>query len=150
MNEIAIGKIRTSHGVKGFLKVLSFSGQTEHFLKLKEFVLKKNGHTKTFNVESIKASGSTVFVKLKGIESPEVGKTYEGLVKKIMPFGAFVEIMPRVEGLLHISEIEHRRIENVEDVLKEGDRVNVQLLAVERDGKLRLSRKALIPRNKHR
>ncbi len=78
MNEIAIGKIRTSHGVKGFLKVLSFSGQTEHFLKLKEFVLKKNGHTKTFNVESIKASGSTVFVKLKGIESPEVGKTYSG------------------------------------------------------------------------
>ncbi len=78
MDEIAIGKIRTSHGVKGFLKVLSFSGQTDHFLKLKEFVLKKEGKRKIFDVESIKASGSTVFVKLKGIESPEVGKTYSG------------------------------------------------------------------------
>ena len=78
MDEIAIGKIRTSHGVKGFLKVLSFSGQTEHFFKLKEFVLKKNGKTKVLTVENIRASGSTVFVKLKGIDSPEVGKTYAG------------------------------------------------------------------------
>ncbi|MCK5197610.1 MAG: 16S rRNA processing protein RimM, partial [Spirochaetales bacterium] len=59
MDEIAIGKIRTSHGVKGFLKVLSFSGETEHFLELKEFVLKKNGKTKVLTVESIRASGST-------------------------------------------------------------------------------------------
>lgn len=78
MNEIAIGKIRTSHGVKGFLKVLSFSGQAEHFLGLKEFVLKKNGKTKVLTVENIRASGSTIFVKLKGIDSPEVGKTYAG------------------------------------------------------------------------
>ncbi len=78
MDEIAIGKIRTSHGVKGFLKVLSFSGETEHFLELKEFVLKKNEKTKILTVESIRASGSTVFVKLKGIDSPEVGKTYAG------------------------------------------------------------------------
>jgi len=78
MDDIAIGKIRTSHGVNGFLKVLSFSGQTDHFLKLKEFVLKKDGKVKTLAVESIKASGSTVFVKLKGIDSPEIGKTYSG------------------------------------------------------------------------
>ncbi len=78
MDEIAIGKIRTSHGVKGFLKVLSFSGETEHFLKLKEFVLKKNGKTKVLPVESIRASGSTVLVKLKGIDSPEAGKAYSG------------------------------------------------------------------------
>ena len=78
MNEIAIGKIRTSHGVKGFLKVLSFSGQTEHFFELKEFVLKKDGKTKVLAVENIRASGSTVFVKLKGIDSPESGKTYAG------------------------------------------------------------------------
>lgn len=78
MDEIAIGKIRTSHGVKGFLKVLSFSGQVEHFLGLKEFVLKKNGKTKVLSVEDIRASGSTVFVKLRGIDSPEVGKTYAG------------------------------------------------------------------------
>jgi len=78
MDDIAIGKIRTSHGVNGFVKVLSFSGQTDHFLKLKEFVLKKNGKVKVLAVESIKASGSTVYVKLKGIDSPEVGKTYAG------------------------------------------------------------------------
>ncbi|MDA3941670.1 MAG: ribosome maturation factor RimM [Spirochaetia bacterium] len=78
MDDIAIGKIRTSHGVNGFVKVLSFSGQTDHFLNLKEFVLKKDGKVKVLAVESIKASGSTVFVKLKGIDSPEVGKTYAG------------------------------------------------------------------------
>ncbi|MCK5672467.1 MAG: 16S rRNA processing protein RimM [Spirochaetales bacterium] len=78
MNEIAIGKIRTSHGVNGFVKILSFSGQTDHFLKLKEFVLKKDGKVKVLAVESIKASGSTVFAKLKGIDSPEIGKTYSG------------------------------------------------------------------------
>jgi 16S rRNA processing protein RimM len=78
MDKIAIGKIRTSHGVQGFVKVLSFSGQTDHFLKLREFVLKKDGKVKVFAVESIKASGSTVFAKLKGIENPEVAKTYSG------------------------------------------------------------------------
>jgi len=78
MNNIAIGKIRTSHGVKGMLKVLSFSGQTEHFLKLKEFVLRKNGKEKVLTVESIKAAGSMILVKLKGIDNPEIGKTYSG------------------------------------------------------------------------
>ncbi len=78
MDDIAIGKIRTSHGVKGFLKVLSLSGQWEHFLKLKEFVLKKNGKTKVLTVESIRASDSNIYVKLRGIDSPEVGKTYAG------------------------------------------------------------------------
>jgi polyribonucleotide nucleotidyltransferase len=80
------------------------------------------------------------------VAEPEVGVTYEGTVKKIMPFGAFVEIMPRCEGLLHISEIDHKRIDKVEDVLKEGDAVQVVLLAIDRDGKFKLSRKALIPR----
>ncbi len=78
MDDIAIGKIRTSHGVNGFVKILSFSGQTEHFLKLKEFVLRKDGKEKVLAVESIKASGSTVYAKLKGIDSPEIGKTYSG------------------------------------------------------------------------
>ena len=78
MDEIAIGKIRTSHGVSGMLKVLSFSGHTEHFLKLKELVLRKNGKEKVLAVESMKASGGTVFVKLKGIDSPEMGKTFSG------------------------------------------------------------------------
>ncbi|MBN1997731.1 polyribonucleotide nucleotidyltransferase [candidate division KSB1 bacterium] len=75
---------------------------------------------------------------------PEVGTVYDGKVKKIMNFGAFVEILPGREGLLHISEIDNRRVEKVEDVLKVGDSVKVKLIKVTKDGKLDLSRKALL------
>lgn len=81
------------------------------------------------------------------IAEPEVGKVYDGKIKKIMPFGAFVEIMPGKEGLLHISEIEHRRVNRVEDVLKVGDMVKVKLLKLDSQGKMDLSRKALIERS---
>jgi polyribonucleotide nucleotidyltransferase len=80
------------------------------------------------------------------VESPEVGKTYQGKVKKITDFGAFVEILPGREGLLHISEIEHRRIAKVTDILQLGDSVAVKLLNVDEMGKLDLSRRALLPR----
>jgi polyribonucleotide nucleotidyltransferase len=80
------------------------------------------------------------------IEEPEVGRTYDGTIKKIVDFGAFVEILPGKEGLLHISEIEHRRINSVRDVLNEGERVQVKVIGMERDGKIRLSRKALLDR----
>jgi polyribonucleotide nucleotidyltransferase len=79
------------------------------------------------------------------IEEPEVGKVYTGTVKRIVDFGAFVEILPNTEALLHVSEIAHERTENVSDVLSEGDRVEVKVLSVERDGKIRLSRRALLP-----
>ncbi len=81
-------------------------------------------------------------------EVPEVGKIYDGVVKGIKDFGAFVEIIPGKEGLLHISEIEHRRLNKVEEVLKPGDKVQVKLIAVEDTGKLRLSRKVLLPKDK--
>lgn len=86
--------------------------------------------------------------RIKGITSmPEEGEIYEGKVKSIMPYGAFVEIMPGKEGLLHISEVEHRRLENLNGVLKEGDVVKVKLLEIDKKtGKLRLSRKVLLPR----
>ena len=72
---------------------------------------------------------------------------YDGVVKSIMPFGAFVEILPGKDGLLHVSEIDYKRIEKVEDVLKEGDRIQVKLLEVDpKTGKLRLSHKALLPK----
>ena len=78
---------------------------------------------------------------------PETGKTYIGRVKSIVSFGAFVEILPGKEGLLHISEIDHRRLERVEDVLNEGDTVEVVLLEIDsRTGKLKLSRKELLPK----
>lgn len=77
------------------------------------------------------------------VMEPEAGKTYKGKVKKITTFGAFVEILPGKEGLLHISEIESYRINRVEDVLNVGDDVEVKLLKVE-NGKYSLSRKALL------
>ncbi len=78
------------------------------------------------------------------VQEAEVGKVYKGKVKKIMDFGAFVEIFPGTEGLLHISQISHRRINAVSDVLREGDEVNVKVLDVDGDGKIRLNRKDLI------
>ncbi len=85
---------------------------------------------------------------IKGIVAvPEVGEIYRGKVKSILAFGAFVEIMPGKDGLLHISEIDHKKINAVEDVLKEGQEVEVKLIEIDKKtGKLRLSRKALLPK----
>lgn len=81
------------------------------------------------------------------IEVPEAGKVYQGKVKSITAFGAFVEIMPGKEGLLHISEVDWKHLANLEGILKEGDEVEVKLLEVDKKtGKLKLSRKALLPR----
>ncbi len=78
------------------------------------------------------------------VESPEVGKVYKGTVKRLMDFGAFVEFLPGKEGLLHISQIDHRRINKVEDVFKIGDGVEVKLMEVDDMGRYNLSRKVLI------
>lgn len=75
---------------------------------------------------------------------PEEGAVYEGTVRSIKEYGAFVEIMPGKDGLLHISEIAHERINRVEDVLREGDKIMVKLVRIENGGKLRLSRKVLL------
>jgi polyribonucleotide nucleotidyltransferase len=81
------------------------------------------------------------------VELPEVGKIYKGLVKSITGFGAFVEFMPGKEGLLHISEIEWRRINAVDEVLKAGQEVEVKLIDIDqKNGFFRLSRKVLLPR----
>ncbi len=91
--------------------------------------------------------GNKAHDMIKGIlEVPEVGNIYDGTVKKITPFGAFVEIIPGKEGLLHISEIENYRINKVEDVLKIGDSVKVKLIKIDPQGKLDLSRKTLLKR----
>jgi polyribonucleotide nucleotidyltransferase len=83
---------------------------------------------------------------IKGLTAePEVGVVYKGTVKRIADFGAFVEILPNIDGLVHISELAHFRVERVEDVCKEGDEMEVKVLSVDRDGKIRLSRKELLP-----
>jgi polyribonucleotide nucleotidyltransferase len=78
------------------------------------------------------------------VEEPEVGAVYEGTVKSTTAFGAFVEILPGKEGLLHISELQHARTNKTEDVVKKGERVQVKLLEIDDRGKMRLSRKALL------
>ena len=78
-------------------------------------------------------------------EDPEPGRIYQGKVRSVVTFGAFVEIVPGRDGLLHISEIDHHRVAKTEDVLNVGDIVTVKVIGVDRDGKIRLSRKALLP-----
>jgi polyribonucleotide nucleotidyltransferase len=77
-------------------------------------------------------------------QEAEVGKVYEGIVRKIMDFGAFVEIFPGTDGLLHISEIDKERVANVTDFLKEGDTVPVKVINVEANGRIKLSRRAAL------
>src|SRR5262245_60876601 len=78
-------------------------------------------------------------------EDPEPGRVYQGKVRSVVTFGAFVEIVPGRDGLLHISEIDHHRVARTEDVLNVGDTVMVKVIGVDRDGKIKLSRKALLP-----
>lgn len=78
------------------------------------------------------------------VEEPEVGRTYNGLVRRIAEFGAFVEILPGTDGLVHISELDVNRVRRVEDICKVGDRMEVKVINVDNDGKIRLSRKALL------
>ncbi|TMA46774.1 MAG: polyribonucleotide nucleotidyltransferase, partial [Deltaproteobacteria bacterium] len=80
--------------------------------------------------------------KIRGVTAEaEVGKVYRGTVRKIVDFGAFVEIFPGTDGLVHISQLAHERVRKVSDVLKEGDVIDVKVLEVDRSGKIRLSRK---------
>jgi polyribonucleotide nucleotidyltransferase len=96
------------------------------------------------NKDSIEAAKA----KIRGIvEVPEIGNVYTGKVKSIVAFGAFVEILPGKDGLLHISEIDWKRLNTVEEVLKEGQMIEVKLIEIDKkSGKLKLSRKALLPK----
>ena len=97
------------------------------------------------NKESIDAA----LAKIKGIVAiPEVGEVYEGTVRSVMPYGCFVEILPGKDGLLHISEIDWKRLETVEEAgIKEGDKIKVKLLEIDpKTGKYKLSHRALLPK----
>ena len=114
----------------------------------------------TINIEEVDNRGEvSIFSKEKAsleralawinglVAVPVVGDTYEGTVKSIKEFGAFVEFLPKKEGLLHISEISWKRLETMDGIFKEGDKVKVKLLDVDqKTGKFKLSRKALIPK----
>jgi polyribonucleotide nucleotidyltransferase len=87
------------------------------------------------------AAQKAIALVRKLTQEAEIGKIYLGKVKKIMDFGAFVEIFPGTEGLVHISQLAEERVKNVRDILKEGDEVPVKVLDIDKDGKIRLSRK---------
>ena len=106
-------------------------------------------------VGKIEISGTnkaTIDAAVKAIKAivavPEIGEVYEGKISSIMPYGAFVEFMPGKDGLLHISEIDWKRLETVEQAgLKEGDTVSVKLVDIDpKTGKFKLSRKVLLPK----
>ncbi len=89
------------------------------------------------------AAGEEAMQMIKAlVEDPEVGRVYNGTVKRTLDFGAFIEILPGKEGLCHISELDYHRVNKVEDVLSEGDKVDVKVVSIDDQGKVRLSRKA--------
>jgi polyribonucleotide nucleotidyltransferase len=91
------------------------------------------------------AAGDKALEMIRGLtEEPEVGKVYKGVVRGIQVFGAFVQILPGRDGLLHISEIDRHRVNKVEDVLKLGDEIEVKVIGIDKDGKVKLSRKVLL------
>jgi len=81
------------------------------------------------------------------VEDPEIGKLYNGTVKRITNFGAFVEILPGKEGLVHISEMDNRRVRNVEEICKVGDVLKVKVIGIDNQGKIKCSRKAALNSN---
>ena len=92
-------------------------------------------------------SGNAALEIIKGIVAePEVGTIYKGKVTRIMDFGAFVEFLPGREGLVHISKLDHKRVEKVTDVVHEGDIINVKLIEIDKQGRLNLSRKDTLPK----
>jgi polyribonucleotide nucleotidyltransferase len=100
----------------------------------------------TINIASAdpEATKKAIAMITEILAEAEVGKAYKGRVVKIAEFGAFVEIFPNTQGLLHISEISNERVRSVSDVLKEGDIIDVKVLEVDRAGRIKLSRKALM------
>jgi len=104
------------------------------------------GKVKVFASSGDSAQKAIQMIKQLTAE-PEVGVVYDGVVKKIMDFGAFVEIMPGTNGLLHISQIDTKRVNSVNDYLKEGDEVRVQVIEIDKHGKIKLSRKILLEEN---
>ena len=98
-----------------------------------------------------KEEGDTAIKMIEDLtKEPEVGVVYEGTVVKIMDFGAFVQIMPGTDGLVHISQLAHHRVTKVSDIVKEGDKLKVKVLEISRDGKIRLSHKAVLDEEKKR
>ena len=102
--------------------------------------IENDGKVRVFAATAASAEAAINAIKQCTAE-PEVGEIYDGIVKKVMDFGAFVEILPGVEGLVHISQLAPERVQCTSDVCKECDQFPVKVLEIDRSGKIRLSRK---------
>ncbi len=108
--------------------------------------IKERGVGRVIILSNNKDNMEAAIARIEGIVAvPEVGEIYDGIVKSVVSFGAFVEFLPGKEGLVHISEMSHSRVNAMEDVIKEGDSLKVKLIGIEK-GKHKLSHKALLPR----
>lgn len=121
--------------------------KTNTTITIEEF--KEKGIGQVIILSNNKDNMNAAINRIKGIVAvPEVGEVYEGKVKSILAFGAFVEFMSGKDGLLHISEVSHKRLENLDGILKEGDIIQVKLIGIDpKTGKFKLSRKVLIDKN---
>ncbi len=134
--QIPVEKIRDVIG-KGGATVRAISEETGTTIDIAD-----DGTIKIASVDN--AAGQEARRRIEEITADvEVGKTYEGRVVKLMDFGAFVNILPGRDGLVHISQISHQRVENVSDMLSEGDIIKVKVLEVDKQGRIRLSMKAI-------
>jgi polyribonucleotide nucleotidyltransferase len=107
-----------------------------------EITIEEDGKVNIYGPQMEFAVKAKKYIKLL-VAEPEIGQIYTGKVKKLMDFGAFVEILPNKDGLLHVSQISHSRVEKASDLLKEGDEIEVKLIKIEK-GKISLSRKVLL------
>ncbi len=105
--------------------------------------IEDSGKVNIFSMDSDSAEKAIDMIK-EITQEAKVGQVYHGKVKRVMDFGAFVEIFPGTEGLVHISELDHHHVRRVSDIVKEGDEVDVKVLDIDDQGKIKLSRKALI------
>jgi polyribonucleotide nucleotidyltransferase len=103
-----------------------------------------SGKVSIISADSEAAERAIAMIK-EIVREVEIGAIYTGTVRKVMDFGAFVEVLPGTDGLVHISQLDHRHVKNVTDVVKEGDTVVVKVLGIDERGKISLSRKAALP-----
>ncbi|MEQ8663919.1 MAG: S1 RNA-binding domain-containing protein, partial [Gammaproteobacteria bacterium] len=134
--KIPVDKIRDVIG-KGGSTIRQITEETGATIDIAD-----DGTIKIASVDN--AAGLAARARVEAITADvEVGEIYEGRVQKLMDFGAFVNILPGKDGLVHISQISHERVENVSDKLSEGDMVKVKVLEVDKQGRIRLSMKAV-------
>ncbi|MDR1051800.1 MAG: polyribonucleotide nucleotidyltransferase [Deltaproteobacteria bacterium] len=135
--EINPEKIKDVIGPGGKI-IKSIQAETESRLEVED-----SGKVTIYSPNAEKAEAAAAAVR-RYTQSPEIDKVYTGRVVKILEFGAFVEILPGTDGLVHISQLANERVNRVTDVVKEGDIIDVKVLGIDKQGKIRLSRRALL------